>query len=448
MTQQALRRVAQLSIAVVACSAPVSASFAQNLVDSYRLALASDPKYRAAMYSTLAARTSTDQAMAGFLPDARLDFDSSKTHQRIISSENPIFGAGVTDFPTKVRTFTITQPIFRREAIDRYSQSKAVVKQANFTLLAASQDLILRTASAYLLVLAASDAVEFAAAEREAVGRALELAQERLKMGLGTITARHEATARLALSKAREIESRNKLSDATQGLREIIGQMPVSMQTLRADFPLLTPDPPDVEQWVAQARQQNLSLQARAAAVEVAQADVDRQKAAHYPSLNLVLSQNRRDAGSTLFGGGSNVDTREVAFRLNVPIYSGGLISAVTKEAVFKYQKAQEESEQESRALERQTRAAFDGSISGAGLVQALAQSVAAQQAALDGKESGLKAGINTMLPVLDAQRDLFAAKRDFAQARYEYLINRLKLEQAAGSLSETHLQAVSAALQ
>jgi outer membrane protein len=288
----------------------------------------------------------------------------------------------------------------------------------------------------------------FARAERESVGRALELAQEKLKGGLGTITNLHDATARHALTLAREIEAGNKLNDARQGLREITGQTPVQLQTLREEFALALPDPPELDRWVQVAFDQNLTLLARREAVVVASAEIDRQRAGHFPTLNLVLSQNLKDSGSTLYGGGSNVRTTELALRLSVPIFEGGLTMAVTKEASLRHQKSQEELEQERRSVERQTRAAFDGTVSGTTLVKALAQAVLAQQSALGAKEQGQKSGLYTLLPVLDAQRDLYAAKRDYAQARYEYLLNRLKLAQAAGTLSEVHLGEVSEALQ
>ena len=421
---------------------------AQTLLAAYQQARDADPKYRGAVYLAQASGTLHDQAFAGFLPSARFDIDNNSTRQRIISSDNPIFGPGTTDFPSSNRTLTITQPLFRKDLIDRFEQAKVTIQQANYTLLAAEQDLILRTTAAYLMVLAANDALAFATAERDTVGRALELAREKLKMGLGTITVQHDATARFALAKAREIEARNKLADAQQGLREITGQVPQTLQTLRADFPLALPEPPELDRWVDAAMSRNLSLRARVASVEVTLIEISRQKAAHYPSVGLVMTQNIKNSGSTLFGGGSNVVTRDLMLRLSVPLFEGGLVQAVTKEAQFKHLKAREEQEQERRALDRQTRAAFEGTVSGVGLVQALAQTVMAQQAAVESKEQGYAAGINTLLPVLDAQRDLFAARRDHAQARYEYLINRLKLEQAAGSLAEAHLVGVSAALQ
>jgi len=424
------------------------ASQAQSLLDTYRQARQADPRFRAAEFNTQATATLTDQAFAGFLPVVSFEAERLDTRQTILSSENPIFGAGTTTYPTKSATLSLTQPLFRMDVVRRFEQAKSSVKQANYVLLAAEQDLMVRTASAYLSVLAAKDAQAFAKAEREAVSKALDLATEKLKSGLGTVTNLHDATARRAITMAREIEAGNKLNDSLQGLREITGQTPVQMQSLRNAFPLTQPEPLDLDRWVETAFTQNLTLQGRREAVEVARYEIDRQKAAHLPTLNAVLTRNRKDSGSTLYGGGSNMSTQEIAVRLSIPIFNGGLVLAVTKEAALRHQKAQEELEQERRGVERQTRAAFEGTVSGTTLVTALGQAVVAQQSAVQAKEEGQRAGLFTLLPVLDAQRDLFAARRDYAQARYDYLLNRLKLAQAAGTLSESHLAELSEALQ
>lgn len=420
----------------------------ETLLEAYALARQSDPKYRAAVSESRASGTAIDQARAGFLPLVKLDVERTETRQRIISSRNPIFGAGVTNFPTNNDTLSITQPIFRKDVIERFAQAKAVVRQAEYTLLAAEQDLQLRTTAAYLVVLASADSLALATAEREAVGKALDLAREKLRMGLGTITNQHDAAARYAVTQAREIEAQNKLRDARQGLREITGRLIENMQMLREDFPLETPDPAVVERWLESAFEQNLVLRARREGVEVARQEVERQRAGHFPSLNLLLNHNRRDAGSTLFGGGSDVETTDLTLRLSVPIFEGGLTSAVTQEAAHRFQKSLEDLEQERRSVERVTRAAYDGTLSGVSLVRALKQSLVSQVSALEAKEQGYKAGLFTLLPVLDAQRDLHLAKRDYAQSRYDYLFNRLRLKQVAGTLSEADLISVGAALQ
>jgi len=441
------RKAALIAGAIAGCLLPALAQ-GETLMEAYKLAQQSDPKFRAAQADFRASGTAIDQARAGFLPQVKLDVENWETRQRVISSKNPIFGAGVTTFPTQNNTLSLTQPIFRKDVIERFGQAKSVVKVAEFTLLAAEQDLQLRTAAAYLVVLAAADNVAYARAEREAIGKLLDLARERLKGGLGTITAQHDALARFSVAKAREIEAEYRLRDARQGLAEITGRMIDRLQTLREDFPLETPQPPVIERWLESALDNNLGLRAKRESVEVAKQEVERQRAGHYPSLNLLVNHNRRDAGSTLFGGGSDVETTDVILRLSVPIFEGGLTSAVTQEAAFRYQKSLEDAEQERRSVERTTRAAFDGAISGVGLVEALKQSVISQESAVESKDTGYRSGLFTILPVLDAQRDLYLARRDYAQSRYDYLFNRLKLKQAAGTLSEADLVGIGAALQ
>ena len=435
-----------LGLLVAVLAAPLARG--ETLLETYQLAYRNDSKFRAAQADSRASGTAIDQARAGYLPTVTFGIEKISTRQKILSSNNAVFGTGDTTFPTDSKTLSITQPVFRKDVIERFTQAQAVVRQAGLTLLASEQELLLRTTSAYLSVLAATDSLTLAMAEREAVGKALDLASERLKMGLGTITNQHDAAARLAVAQAREIEARNKLADAKQGLREITSKLIGAFQSLRPEFALATPDPANVERWVETALEQNLSLRARQEAVEVARQEVKRQQAGHYPSVNLVLSHNRRDTGSTLFGGGSNVATTDLTLRLNVPIFEGGLITAVTREAAYRLERSEAELELERRAVERATRAAYEGTLSGIGLVGALRQSVTFQESALEAKDVGLKAGRFTLLAVLDAQRDLYLAKRDYAQSRYDYLLNVLKLKQAAGTLAEADLGIVHAALQ
>jgi outer membrane protein len=443
-----LRRATTKAAGVIAALLVCTLARGESLVEAYRLALQSDPKYRAAQAEYQANSTAIDQARAGFLPQVKLDVERWESRQEVISSKNPIFGTGVTEFPTSNNTLSVTQPIFRKDVIERFAQAQSVVKVAEYTLLAAEQDLQLRTAAAYLVVLAAADNVAYARAERESIGKLLDLARERLKSGLGTITAQHDAQARFSVASAREIEAQYRLRDARQGLAEITGRTIESMQTLRESFPLETPNPPVVERWLESAFDNNLGLRAKRESIEVARQEVERQRAGHYPSLNLLVNRNRRDAGSTLFGGGSDVLTTDVILRLSVPIFEGGLTTAVTREAAYRYQKSLEDAEQERRAVERATRAAYDGAVSGAKLAEALKQSVISQESAVEAKDTGYRTGLFTILPVLDAQRDLYLARRDYAQSRYDYLYNRLKLKQAAGTLSEADLVGVGAALQ
>jgi outer membrane protein len=421
---------------------------AQNVMDVYRMARESDPKFRASQAEFRASGQVLEQAKAAYGPVVRADIDRMQTRQRILQSNNPIFGSGVTDFPTDSDTISITQPIFRKDLIERIGQARAIVRQSHFTMLAAEQDLLQRTTAAYLSVLAARDSLDLARAEKEAVRRQVELADTRLKRGLGTITNYYDAAARFAVDEAREIEAENKLADSMEALKEITGRELPGYLRVRDTIALVMPEPADADQWVQRALEQNLALKARSEAVVVAEQEMERQRAGHFPTLSLVGSTNRRKAGSTLFGGGSDVNTEEFSLRLSIPIFEGGMTSALTQEAVERHQKAKEDRELERRAVERQTRAAFKSVVSGVNLVRALRQSVESQQSAMEGKELGVQRGLFTLIVVLDAQRDLFIARRDYAQARYDYLLNGLRLKQAAGTASEDDLLLVNAALQ
>jgi outer membrane protein len=422
--------------------------FGETLLEAYVLAVQNDPKFLAAKAESNASGTAVDQARAGLLPSLMFDVEQMRTRQEVEESDNPIYGAGTAKYNTFSYTLSVTQPIFRKEAIERFKQSKSVVKEAEYTALASEQDLLMRTVSAYLVVLAAKDSLALATAEQKSVGKLVEAAKARRKSGLGTVTQQYDADARYAVASAREIEAQSILRDAYQGLREITGEHISEVQALLGDFPLEYPEPRAIESWLDSATKSNLILLARREGVNVARQEIKRQSAGHYPSLALKLNHNYKEAGSTLYGGGSTVNTTDVMLQLNVPIYEGGAVKTATKEASYRYQKAQEEYEFEYRSLDRRTRAAFDAVVSGVSLINALKKSVVAQQSALKAKVEGYKSGLNTILPVLDAQRDLYLAKRDYAQSRYDYLVNRLRLKQAAGTLSEADLAYVATKLQ
>ena len=421
--------------------------FGETLLEAYELAIQNDHKYLAAKAEARAVSTAIDQARAGFLPTVMVDLERKKTHQEVKQSDNPVFGAGSSRYYTSNHTLSISQPIFRKEVIERFKQSKAVVKEAEYTVLAAEQDLLMRTVSAYLVVLAAKDSLALASAEREALGKLVETAKKRRKYGLGTVPQQDDAEARYAYATAREIEAGSKLRDAYQGLREITGEYFNNVQVLLDDFPLEYPEPKAVEPWLDLAIESNLILLARRESVNVARLEIKRKSAGHYPSLMLKLNHNYKDEGSTLYGGGSTVDTADVMLQLKVPIYEGGAVKAATEEAAYRYQKAQEEYAFEHRSLDRRTRAAFDSIVSGISMIKALKKSVVAQQSALKTKLEGYKSGLNTLLPVLDAQSDLYLAKRDYLQSRYDYLIDGLRLNQAVGTLSEADVAYVATQL-
>lgn len=425
---------------------PISGT-AGDLVDAYEAALQYDPRFKAARYRYEAAREKIPQAKAELLPSMSFDAKRSKTEQDIKERENPVFGIGTSTFYTSTWQLQASQPIFRLSSWIQLGQSKAVVRQAYADFVAAEQELVLRVSALYLNLLASRDAVSLAEAELAAVGRQLELVEAQRRGGLANVTAEYEAQARYSLVEADLIEARYALDDAYQALREAVGDAITSVIPLKEEIPLVKPGPANVANWIERALEQNYSLIARQEAVSVAELEVKRLRAAHYPTLELVASHGNTDLGGAVTGGASDTDTTEVGIQVRMPIYTGGAISSQTREAQMNYRRALEERTLQHRVVMRETRAAYQGVISAISRVEALGNSVLSQTSALEGMTTGYRAGVYTFLDVLDAQRDLYSTKRDYYRARYEYLLNTLQLKQKAGSLSEEDLVLVNGLL-
>lgn len=417
---------------------------AENLLDIYDLAVQNDPVVRAAQYDFGATEEGVKQAVAGFLPTATVDANRTYNSQNIIQSQNPVFGVGSKVFRNDEYTLTITQPIFNMAAWKRLAQAQASVKQASANNIVVQQDLILRVASAYLNVLASNDSIKFALAEKEAITRELELAEIKLKQGLGTVTGFYDAKARLSLNEAKLLEFQNKLDDAKQALQEIIKIRIDDYGFLIDDIPLVKPDEESVDTWVATAEAQSYSVEAKRQALEIAREEIAKQQVGHLPTVDLIGTHNRKDTGSTLYGGGSDIETDVAMLKLSMPLFQGGAVVSRVREATLRKQKAQEELEQEIRKIERQAKSSYLGILTSISKIRSLQDSLTFQKSAVDAKKAGYKSGVNTMIAVLDAQRDLYAAKREHAQSRYDYLINRLRLKQSTGTLGTDDVLAIN----
>lgn len=420
---------------------------AESLMDVYDISLRHDPRYYAALHAYEASQEATPQSRAGLLPSLALDYIHTETSQDIKSSDNFVFGRGRTDFPTDELTLSLVQPIFRYESWVALRQAKSSVRQAAAVFAAEEQALILRVAELYLGVLAARDNLTSARAEQDAIARQLALAEGRLRNGMATRTDVYDASARLAVAQADEAEAANLLDDANYALRESTGVLVNEFQTLAEDIALKTPSPEAPGDWVSNALENNFALLARTEAHAIARDEVKRQRAGHMPSVELRARINDRDTEGTLFGGGSDVETTDYAVVVSVPLYSGGATSSRVREAGSLLRRAEQDLKLERLVVARETKAAFLGVMSAIRRVEALAQSAKAQSEALSAKRKGFRSGLHTSLEVLDAERDFYLTQRDYARARYDYLLNTLRLKQAVGTLTPSDLEAVDAML-
>ena len=417
---------------------------AYDIFDVYTIALKQDPRFLGAQYGHEASKETLRQAWAGLLPTLSAEGAHTETDQTIVSSDNTVFGQGSSAFPTDEYSLSLTQPVFNYATYMNVLRAKAEVRGADMELEVAKQDLIIRIAEAYLGVLAASDNLAFAQTEETAVSRQHDLVKSKFEMGLAPKTDYLDARARISETAANRIAAKSDLDDALQSLHEITGREIVHIASLRDDLPLVTPDPDDVDSWIDAAIRQNPSLAVQREVVEASRQEIRRQRAGHYPRVDLEANQTWRETEGTLFGGGSEVETMNYLIRLSVPIFQGGLVQSRTREVLNLYRAALQEEERQGRELKRGTRAAYFGVKSAIERVRALSEALKSQILALEAKESGYKAGLFTVIAVLDAERDLYLARQDYARARYDYILNSLRLRQAVGTLSGNDIEMIN----
>nr|VFK54150.1 MAG: outer membrane protein [Candidatus Kentron sp. TC] len=442
------KRIARLLIFPVANSIWImlllssSMSMADNLWETYELAMENDAEYKGALAENRAAQELGPQARASLLPNMKLNISRGKDDQDVRKGN---FGRkGRYFFTRKGLELTITQPIYHRDRWIQLDKAKLGMKQADFTLALARQKLIVRVAERYFDLLRAIDGVVFARSEEEAADKQLRQARRRFEVGLIAITDVQEAKAGFDIAVARRIDAKIELDDASEALREITGKYSLAVDPLGEEMPLVSPEPNDVDQWAKTAFAKNLELAVKSQAEKVAMTEIKRIDAKHLPKLDLVGAHNRASTGGGQYG---HTDTRvsSITLQLNVPIYEGGLVLSQSREAMHRHSQAVAELEKVKRSVERKIHDAFWGVVSGVSRVTALRQVLQSTETALDATRKGFEVGMRTSSDVLNRQRDMSEAKKEHASARYDYLLDTLRLKQAAGTLSEEDVMTIDA---
>jgi outer membrane protein len=403
--------------------------WAEDLMDVYQLALKSDPQLQAAAASRLATAELDKQALANFLPQVSLSADLSKTN----TDSNSSFSGGQAHSTDKGYNLSLVQSLFDKQNFVEQAQADIALDGANAAYEEAKQALIVRVAERYFGVLGAQDDLTFAQAEREAIEKQLEQTQQRFEVGIDTITDVLESQAAFDLAVTNVIQAENTLANSQESLRETTGQYFEALSTLQAESPLIKPEPENVEEWTQTALASNPSLLVSRANVNTAKENINLQKSGHYPTLDLVAQKLYDESSETTTGGSRTVDTELLGLQFNLPIYSGGEVSSRSRQAGHQLNEAMQNEEAARRSVNRQTREAYNGVISGVSRVKALKQAVLSNEKALESSEAGYDVGTRTTVDVLNARRNLFSARRDHARARYEYILDTLRLKQAAG---------------
>ena len=418
------------------------ACFAADLVSLYQVAEENDPQFLQVITNHRAALEKKPQAWALLKPNISLSGNTLYNDQSISVDQNSFGGSGDVSFNSHGYRINLNQPIFRLDRIRSLTQADSQINQAATDIEVARQDLMIRLAENYFAVLSANDNLEFAYAEEESLKRQLEQAEQRFEVGLIAITDVQEATAGFDRAFAQKIRAENQIDVAEEGLREIVGEYNENLKPLNQEMPLLKPDPLSLDDWVQSAQQQNLEIQAARYAAEVTQKEIKVRDAGHYPTLDFVANHGYDSSGGRF--GGTNIHSTVVGIELNIPLYEGGGTSSRVREAVELHESSLYALDQARRKTERETRTAYLNVLSGISEVEALKQAVISSETALEATQAGFEVGTRTAVDVVTAERVVQDARRNYANARYDYIIDTLRLKQAAGSLSMEDLTYIS----
>jgi len=416
-----------------------------DLLEVFKQAQTADVVYGAARASWVAAQEKAPQGLSGLLPSLSVS-GSTQFNDRTISFRDPSVVGSSARFNSNALSLSLTQPVYRRQNIVAYEQGKTQGEQADYILAQASQDLITRVAQAYVDVLLARDNVVFAGAQKTAIAEQLTQAKISFQVGTATITDTHEAQARYDLAGSQEIAAQSDLEVKQRTLELLIGKATPVLSPLGPGLQLVMPEPAVQEKWVGEARSANPQVRAAESNLTLANQEVSRNRGGHYPTLDAFAGYSKNSSGvGTLGGPGTDINAKNIGLQLAVPIYQGGLVNSRVREAAANEEKARQDLENTRRTSELLARQNYLGVTSGIAQVRALEAGVTSSQSALDSTLLGREVGVRTQVDVLNAQQQLFSARRDLAQAKYNYIMSTLKLKAAVGRLTEQDIVAVNA---
>jgi len=439
------------ALAILCVTLPAGAT---DLVETYHAAQGQDSVFAAARGAHQAGQEKLTQGRAALLPSINLTanttYNDSSTN--ILASPLPTIYP-VSTFPQRYNSngygLTLVQPLFRQNNWELYSEAELQVVQSDAQFKNAEQDLIIRVSQAYFDVLSAQDGVNLAEAQKTAIGEQLAQAKRNFEVGSATITDTLEAQARYDLVEAQAIAAKSNLEIKQRGLQQLTNTRPKDLQSLGASFKLDMPQPADEEKWVEQAQQGNLQLAVAKASAELADKEVARNRGGNYPTVDLVATYNKTNIGDNggTFGTTMDNTTSTVGVQLNFPLFQGGSTQSKWREAEANRDRANAELETAHRNVDLQTRQAYTGVVDGINQINALEQALKSSEKLLEASKLGQEVGVRTNLDVLNAQQQLYSTRRDLYQAKYNYLISRLKLKAATGNLAEDELALVNQSL-
>lgn len=414
---------------------------AQGLLEIYQQAKQHDPQLAAAGHGNQAAQELIELAKAGYRPNVAFSASANANHTNLKYSTNTVpFPSGSNSFEGYAAKVEARQPIYRKENLERIDLSKVQVGISDKQLHLTQQQLMLRTTQAYFDVLQAQDRIDLLLAQKQAIHEQLQQARTSFEAGINTVTDVHEAQARFDLIVAQEIAAQNELAVANHSLQAIIGKTPATLAKVRDDLqipPTLKP----MQDWQDVTAASNLNLQIQQAQIELSERNIAIAQSGHYPTLDAVASYTDSHYNGSQNVFGTDLQNAVIGVELSVPIYLGGAVDSRIRQAAYTKQQAQDNLENVSRQTTLDTQRAYLGLSSSMAQIKALEQALQSSQSQLDATKLGNEVGIRTSVDLLNARQQYFSAKRDLLQARYNYLVNIIRLKTASGIINEADLQ-------
>jgi outer membrane protein len=424
-----------------ALMATSNAAWSQSLLQVYREALANDPTYAAARAQNQATGETVIEARAGLLPTASISGNASRGE-----FESTLIGPGSFSGSSHGYTLQLSQPLFRWQNLQSYEQAKLANISSEVQVVAARQDLIVRTAQAYFDVLAAGDALDFTRAQKAAISEQLASAKRNFQVGTTTITDANEAQARFDLATAQEIASENDLQVKRNALRVIISKAPGELAPLRPQVQLPQPQPASIDDWVASAETGNSSVKIAETSLEIAGREIERAKAGHLPTVDLVAS-SIFSHNPSYYISNSSQRINQIGVQVNVPLFAGFATQARVRETLWLKEQSKQQLEAARRGAAQSARTTYLGVTNGLAQVRALEAAEVSNQSALESNQLGYKVGMRVNIDVLNAQQQLYQTRRDLSRARYDTVLAGMKLKQAAGQLADGDVEQIDTLL-
>jgi len=421
-------------IAALVCAPLCTSAWSLDLSQAYRAAMEQDASLQAARAATAARSERIPQARAQLLPN--LSVSASRNRNALESTESNFQGRSVTNnrnYNSSSGALTLRQPLFRKYQMADYRQAQAQVEDANAILDREVQNVAVRVSGAYFEALLTTEQLALMLAQKTAYTTQLDAAKKRFAAGAGTRTDIDEAQAVLDLNVAQELEARQNVDFTRRQLQTLVNQPVDSLATLDTDKLVLGPPVPNrLEDWTERAEAGSPEIRSIKAQVAAARYEVEKAEAGHYPTLDVVaqLSLNESD---TVTSVNNRYTNKSIGLQLNVPLFAGGFVNSTIRQALADKERAEQTLEALRRDLGVRVHKEFRGVTEGVLQVRALEQAVRSTEQVVLSNRRSFEAGSRTLNDTLNAEQQKVKAQRDLAQARYIYLISRVRLQALAG---------------